>query len=102
MALAPDALFCLLRVPCGLCPIPVVLLGDRHLSGCSSSRARRVARSQNPQLFDGRLVYWAGGGITLRSDATKEWQELHLKTQVMGQSLANSFEPWANSYVPYS
>ncbi len=38
------------------------------------------------QLFDGRLVYWAGGGITLRSDATKEWQELHLKTQVMGQS----------------
>lgn len=35
------------------------------------------------QIFEDHLVYWAGGGITLRSDADKEWQELHLKTQVM-------------------
>ncbi len=35
------------------------------------------------QIFDGHLTYWAGGGITLRSEAAKEWRELHLKTQVM-------------------
>ncbi|MBL0209923.1 MAG: anthranilate synthase component I family protein [Holophagaceae bacterium] len=37
------------------------------------------------QLVDDHLIYWAGGGITLRSDAAKEWRELHLKTQVMRQ-----------------
>ncbi len=37
------------------------------------------------QIFEDHLVYWAGGGITLRSDAAREWQELHLKTQVMRQ-----------------
>ena len=35
------------------------------------------------QLFEDHLIYWAGGGITLRSDASSEWRELHLKTQVM-------------------
>ena len=35
------------------------------------------------QIFADHLVYWAGGGITLRSNAAREWQELHLKTQVM-------------------
>ncbi|MDE3245440.1 MAG: chorismate-binding protein [Acidobacteriota bacterium] len=35
------------------------------------------------QIFEDHLVYWAGGGITLRSDAGKEWRELHLKTRVM-------------------
>ncbi|HXC16144.1 MAG TPA: anthranilate synthase component I family protein [Holophagaceae bacterium] len=29
------------------------------------------------------LTYWAGGGITLRSDAGKEWRELELKTRVI-------------------
>ncbi len=38
------------------------------------------------QLCDDRLIYWAGGGITLRSDASKEWDELHMKTQVLGVS----------------
>ncbi len=38
------------------------------------------------QIFEDHLVYWAGGGITLRSDASKEWHELHLKTQVMRPS----------------
>lgn len=38
------------------------------------------------QLYEDNLVYWAGGGITLRSDATKEWNELRLKTRVMGPS----------------
>ena len=36
------------------------------------------------QLRGNRLTYWAGGGITRRSVPEKEWQELHLKTQVMG------------------
>ena len=35
------------------------------------------------QIFDDHLTYWTGGGITLRSNAAKEWRELHLKTQVM-------------------
>ncbi len=38
------------------------------------------------QIFDGHLIYWTGGGITLRSEAAKEWQELQLKTQVMKPS----------------
>jgi para-aminobenzoate synthetase/4-amino-4-deoxychorismate lyase len=38
------------------------------------------------QIFEDRLVYWAGGGITLRSIATKEWDELQLKTRVLGLS----------------
>lgn len=36
------------------------------------------------QIANGKLTYWAGGGITLRSQASKEWSELHLKTKVMG------------------
>ena len=35
------------------------------------------------QISDDHLTYWAGGGITLRSEAAKEWRELHLKTRVM-------------------
>ena len=35
------------------------------------------------QIFDDHLTYWAGGGITLRSDASLEWSELHLKTEVI-------------------
>ncbi len=35
------------------------------------------------QIFDDHLTYWAGGGITLRSVACKEWRELHLKTQAL-------------------
>lgn len=42
------------------------------------------------QLFKDHLIYWAGGGITLRSEAAKEWRELHLKTQVVRQSMAMS------------
>lgn len=38
------------------------------------------------QIAQDHLVYWAGGGITLRSDAAKEWRELHLKTQVLDLS----------------
>ncbi len=35
------------------------------------------------QIFEDRLIYWAGGGITLRSEASKEWGELHLKTKIL-------------------
>jgi anthranilate/para-aminobenzoate synthase component I len=45
------------------------------------------------QIFDDHLIYWAGGGITLRSEAAKEWQELDLKTQVMKQSTAMRQQP---------
>lgn len=38
------------------------------------------------QLRGDRLTYWAGGGITRRSEPEKEWQELLLKTKVMGLS----------------
>lgn len=31
-----------------------------------------------------RLRYWAGGGITRRSVAAREWEELELKTRVLG------------------
>jgi anthranilate/para-aminobenzoate synthase component I len=33
------------------------------------------------------IIYWSGGGITLRSDADKEWKELFLKTETMRQAL---------------
>lgn len=36
------------------------------------------------QLQGEVLTYWAGGGITRLSDPEKEWQELLLKTRVMG------------------
>ncbi len=35
------------------------------------------------QLLPGRLVYWAGGGITRRSEAPKEWEELWLKARIL-------------------
>ena len=35
------------------------------------------------QIQGERLTYWAGGGITRRSDPEKEWKELLLKTKVM-------------------
>ncbi|HTL98101.1 MAG TPA: chorismate-binding protein, partial [Holophagaceae bacterium] len=35
------------------------------------------------ELAGQRIRYWAGGGITLRSDAGKEWRELELKTRVI-------------------
>ena len=38
------------------------------------------------QIFDDHLTYWAGGGITLRSVAAKEWDELQLKTRALGLS----------------
>ncbi len=38
------------------------------------------------QIQPEHLIYWAGGGITLRSEPAKEWGELHLKTKVMGLS----------------
>ncbi|WP_257309191.1 chorismate-binding protein [Geothrix fuzhouensis] len=37
------------------------------------------------QIAGETLTYWAGGGITRRSDAAREWAELHLKTRaIMG------------------
>jgi para-aminobenzoate synthetase component 1 len=39
------------------------------------------------QLQADRLTYWAGGGITRRSDAGREWDELHLKTRALTQIL---------------
>ena len=35
------------------------------------------------QLQDRILTYWVGGGITRRSDPTREWAELHLKTRAI-------------------
>ncbi len=35
------------------------------------------------QIIGRQVTYWTGGGITRRSDARKEWQELHLKTRAM-------------------
>ena len=35
------------------------------------------------ELEDRKIRYWAGGGITLRSDAAKEWLELGLKTRAI-------------------
>ena len=32
---------------------------------------------------DGSLTYWAGGGITRRSDPAREWAELFLKTRAL-------------------
>lgn len=39
------------------------------------------------QLHGDRLVYWAGGGLTRRSEAGREWDELHLKTRAITQIL---------------
>ncbi|MBI3132121.1 MAG: anthranilate synthase component I family protein [Acidobacteria bacterium] len=39
------------------------------------------------QLQAGRITYWAGGGITRRSDPGREWDELHLKTKALRQIL---------------
>jgi anthranilate/para-aminobenzoate synthase component I len=35
------------------------------------------------QILGTRLTYWTGGGITRRSDPTREWAELHLKTRAI-------------------
>ena len=35
------------------------------------------------RLEPGRLTYWAGGGITLRSEPAKEWAELAVKTRAL-------------------
>ena len=35
------------------------------------------------ELAGDRIRYWAGGGITLRSEAEKEWRELELKTRAL-------------------
>jgi anthranilate/para-aminobenzoate synthase component I len=35
------------------------------------------------QMEEGRLIYWAGGGITRRSEPSREWAELHLKTRAI-------------------
>ncbi|HJV23223.1 MAG TPA: anthranilate synthase component I family protein [Holophagaceae bacterium] len=37
------------------------------------------------QIQAGRITYWAGGGITRRSDPGREWDELHLKTRALTQ-----------------
>ncbi|HJV90561.1 MAG TPA: chorismate-binding protein [Holophagaceae bacterium] len=37
------------------------------------------------QIQEGRITYWAGGGITRRSDPGREWDELHLKTRALTQ-----------------
>lgn len=37
------------------------------------------------QLATDQLLYWAGGGITRRSDPAREWDELLLKTRVMAK-----------------
>lgn len=39
------------------------------------------------QLQGDRLTYWAGGGLTRRSDPGREWDELHLKTRALTQIL---------------
>jgi hypothetical protein len=35
------------------------------------------------ERVEGRLTYWAGGGITFRSEAAKEWRELEIKTRAI-------------------
>lgn len=35
------------------------------------------------QIAGGRITYWAGGGITHRSDPAREWAELLLKTRAL-------------------
>jgi anthranilate/para-aminobenzoate synthase component I len=35
------------------------------------------------QIQGDQVTYWAGGGITRRSDPIREWAELHLKTRAM-------------------
>ncbi len=35
------------------------------------------------QIRGEHLSYWTGGGITRRSDPTREWEELHLKTRAI-------------------
>ena len=35
------------------------------------------------QIAGEALTYWTGGGITRRSDAAREWAELHLKTRAI-------------------
>ncbi len=40
------------------------------------------------QLQDDRITYWAGGGITRRSLAAREWAELHLKIKAITQALS--------------
>jgi anthranilate/para-aminobenzoate synthase component I len=35
------------------------------------------------QIRGEHLSYWTGGGITRRSDPTREWDELHLKTRAI-------------------
>lgn len=35
------------------------------------------------QIRGEALTYWAGGGITRRSDPAREWAELHLKTRAL-------------------
>ncbi len=35
------------------------------------------------QIQGDQVIYWTGGGITRRSDPTREWAELHLKTRAM-------------------
>ena len=37
------------------------------------------------QIRGDRLTYWAGGGLTRRSDPAREWEELHLKTRALTQ-----------------
>jgi anthranilate/para-aminobenzoate synthase component I len=34
-------------------------------------------------LDGGKIRYWAGGGITLKSGAAKEWRELAWKTRAL-------------------
>ncbi len=41
------------------------------------------------QLQEDHLTYWAGGGITRRSLAEREWQELHLKTKALPQAISS-------------
>jgi anthranilate/para-aminobenzoate synthase component I len=39
------------------------------------------------QIQAGKLTYWAGGGITRRSVARREWDEVHLKTRALAPFL---------------
>lgn len=40
------------------------------------------------ELEPDRIRYWAGGGITLRSEAAKEWVELEVKTRALRATLS--------------